>query len=117
MMIRIMLAFVAVLGSGQVLALDLLDIYRSARLNDARYAAAEARYRAAQERVLQARAGLHPKVDFDAVYDSGDLRVHTDSLTVKPGQRHYNAYNDGISVTPPLQRLQGEWQARRGSTW
>ena len=38
-------------------AMDLMDLYREASDHDARYAAARAQFRAAQEAVPQARAG------------------------------------------------------------
>ena len=56
-MIRGLLLFTACLGT-PALAVDLLDVYRLARQNDTRTAAARADYRAMQERVPQARAGL-----------------------------------------------------------
>ena len=39
-------------------AIDLLDVFQQAQLNDAGYAAAKAQYQAQQERLPQARAGL-----------------------------------------------------------
>ena len=49
--------------STPVFAMDLLDVYRLARENDPLTAAARAHYRAMQERVPQAQAGMLPGAD------------------------------------------------------
>lgn len=59
-MIRGLLLFTVFLST-PVFAVDLLDLYRLARENDTHTAAARAHYRAVQERVPQARAGLLPQ--------------------------------------------------------
>ncbi len=59
-MIRGLLLLTACLST-PAFAVDLLDVYRLARENDTRTAAARAHYRAVQERVPQARAGLLPQ--------------------------------------------------------
>ncbi len=62
-MIRGLLLLSACLST-PVMAVDLLDVYRLARQNDTRTAAARADYQATLERLPQARAGL--RADGDA---------------------------------------------------
>jgi outer membrane protein len=95
--------------SGPVLAVDLLDVYREAQINDARYAAAKAQYLAQQERLPQAKAGLRPNLEFDAAYNYNDIDVQYEAsagATFNSGQRNYNAYNYGLNLTQPLYRRQ-----------
>ncbi|HUU72660.1 MAG TPA: hypothetical protein VMW70_08535 [Burkholderiales bacterium] len=57
MMMRKLVVLAVLLASSPAQAVDLLDIYREARINDTRTAAARAHYRGMQERIPQARAG------------------------------------------------------------
>lgn len=88
------------------LAVDLMDIYGQAQVNDARYAAAKAQYLAQQERLPQARAGLRPDINFEAGFDYNDIDVEYDQPTFNSGRRDYNAYNYGITLLQPLYRRQ-----------
>ncbi len=97
----------ALVGSN-AFAVDLLDVFRLAQINDARYAAAKAQYLAQQERVPQARAGLLPDVRFDAGYDYNDLDVQYSSLQFNSGQRDFVSYDYGISISQPLFRRQNK---------
>ena len=101
---RIAVTLVLVLCSGAVHALDLLDIYRQAQINDTRYAAAKAQYLATQERLPQARAGLRPEVNFLAGWNYNDIDVEYDSPTFNSGRRDYTAYNYGLRAVQPLYR-------------
>jgi outer membrane protein len=87
-------------------AIDLLDIFQQAQLNDAAYAAAKAQYLAQQERLPQARAGLLPNVNFDAGYDWNDLDVQQSSAQFNAGRRDFESYDYGISISQPLFRRQ-----------
>jgi outer membrane protein len=87
-------------------AIDLLDIFQQAQLNDAGYAAAKAQYQAQQERLPQARAGLLPNINFDAGYDWNDLDVQYSSVQFNSGQRDFESYDYGISISQPLFRRQ-----------
>ena len=106
MMIRMLVTLSALLGAAPVLAVDVLDIYREAQLNDARYASAKAQYLAQQERLPQARAGLLPNINFDAAYNYNDIDVKYDSATFNSGRRNYEAYNYGVNLIQPLYRRQ-----------
>ena len=117
-MIQVLLMLVVLLGAGRVAAMDLMDIYREARLNDARYAAARAQFRAEQERVPQARAGLRPKLTGGVAIHNHGSGPPNDALAVNTGQRHYEAYDNGIGVPRSLHRLQGNGsRTTRGRTW
>jgi len=87
-------------------AIDLLEIFQQAQRNDAAYAAAQAQYQAQQERLPQARAGLLPNVNFDAGYDWNDLDVQYSSVQFNSGQRDFESYDYGISISQPLFRRQ-----------
>jgi outer membrane protein len=100
------IALVSLLAVTPVYALDLLDIFRQAQLNDAAYAAAKAQYLAQQERLPQARAGLLPNASFDAGYDYNDLDVQYSSLLFNSGQRDFESYDYGVSISQPLYRRQ-----------
>jgi len=106
MMFRIVVSLAAILAAGTAHALDLMDIYRLAQINDTRYAAAKAQYLATQERLPQARAGLLPDVGFEAGYNYNDIDVEYDSAAFNSGRRDYTAYNYGIRATQPLYRRQ-----------
>jgi len=106
MIVRLVIALVALLAVTPVFAFDLLDVFRQAQLNDAAYAAAKAQYRAQQERLPQARAGLLPNASFDAGYDYNDLDVQYSSLQFNSGQRDFESYDYGISISQPLFRRQ-----------
>ena len=106
MIIRIVIALIAYLTVTPVLAVDLLDIFALAQINDARYAAAKAQYLAQQERLPQARAGLLPDARFDAGYDYNDLDVQYSSVQFNSGQRDFESYDYGISISQPLFRRQ-----------
>ncbi len=67
-MARAVLALTALLGAATASAVDLMDIYRDAVNNDARYSAARAQFRAMQERVPQARAGVAPRSQSEGAY-------------------------------------------------
>ena len=94
------------LAAGNASALDLLDVFRQAQINDAAYAAAKAQYLAQQERLPQARAGLLPNASFDAGLDYNDLDVQYSSLQFNSGQRDFESYDYGISISQPLFRRQ-----------
>lgn len=89
-------------------ALDLLDLFRQAQINDTRYASAKAQYLALQERLPQARAGLLPDASLFAGYDWNDIDTEFDSSTFNSGQRDYTAHNYGVRVTQPLYRRQNK---------
>lgn len=60
---KLVTALFALLLSPAAWAVDLLEVYREAAIQDAQYAAAKANYEAAKERLPQARAGLLPLVN------------------------------------------------------
>jgi len=106
MIFRLVIALVALLAVPPVFAYDLLDVFQQAQLNDAAYAAAKAQYQAQQERLPQARAGLLPNINFDAGYDWNDLDVQYSSVQFNSGQRDFESYDYGVSISQPLFRRQ-----------
>lgn len=79
---------------------NLSDVYRAALAYDASHAAAQAAYRAAQEKAPQARAGLLPNVGLNANarYNNSDSSSF--------GGTTYNSYGWGISAAQPIYRGQ-----------
>jgi len=71
-----------------VMAMDLMDLYREAKANDARFAAARAQFRVIQERVPQAKAGVLPRagVGVDRQYFRGSADAGLSSSDL---QRNY----------------------------
>ena len=59
---RILAVCIAGIFSGGALATDLMQVYRDALANDAKFSAARAQYEAGQEKVVQGRAGLLPQI-------------------------------------------------------
>jgi len=70
---------VLVLWAAPAVAEDLLDIYRQAQAHDPTWAAAQASYRAATERLPQARALRRPTLDANAGVSENRQRVVTPS--------------------------------------
>ncbi len=89
-------------------AADLLEVYRDALANDARYASARAQFDAGQERVVQARAGLLPVIgaSADSIWNDTDSNIF--------GKRRYNTNSYGVQLTQPLFRWQNWVQYKQG---
>ncbi|MDT3671440.1 MAG: TolC family outer membrane protein [Aromatoleum sp.] len=89
-------------------AADLLEVYRDALANDARYASARAQFDAGQERVVQARAGLLPVIgaSADTIWNDTDSNIF--------GKRRYNTNSYGVQLTQPLFRWQNWVQYKQG---
>jgi len=85
---------------------DLLEIYRQARDADAVYAAARAAWAAAQEKLVQGRAGLLPQANLSAStqYNDREVRFRTPGAGVSEG--NYNSNSVGVTLTQPLYRKQ-----------
>ncbi|MEK9876039.1 MAG: TolC family protein, partial [Betaproteobacteria bacterium] len=90
---------------GLASATDLLEVYRDALSNDAKYAAAKARFNAAQEVIPQARAALAPKVDLDGQYDYNSL---DSSNSFSSGYRDFESYKYGVSSSLSLYSKQND---------
>ncbi len=80
---------------------NLGDIYRLALANDPVYAAARETYKAGQEKLPQARAGLLPNVNATAFARNSD----TDS-SLGSGTTSTQPYGYGISLVQPIYRKQ-----------
>lgn len=61
MQVRVLAIVTTLFLAGTASAMDLMDLYREAKSHDARYAAAQAQFRAEREAVSLARAGVVPK--------------------------------------------------------
>ncbi|NMF97721.1 TolC family outer membrane protein [Aromatoleum toluolicum] len=100
----------ATLFSASAWSTDLLQVYRDALANDARFAAARAQYEAGQERVVQGRAGLLPTIGANANTTWNDVDTHTRVF----GTREYNSNGYGVQLTQPLFRWQNWIQYKQG---
>lgn len=81
-------------------AADLLEVYREALAQDPQYAAAQAAYRAAQEKLPQGRAGLLPQATVSANTTYNDV---DSSLS---GSRQFNSNGYSVTASQPLFRKQ-----------
>lgn len=98
MIIRTLLGLTVLLIGGPALAVDLLDIYHQARINDARYAAAKAQYRAMQERVPQARAASRPNLHSGVARYDDASGLQLNSPSVRSGRRNRSGYDAGSNM-------------------
>lgn len=89
-------------------AADLLDVYRQAAAQDARFAAARAEFEAGRERAVQARAGLLPNIGA-----SGSVTRNRIDASGQPASSFTgNAW--GVQLTQPLFRMQNRIAAEQG---
>jgi outer membrane protein len=102
---RLSLAVILTSVVGLAGATDLLEVYRDALSNDAKYAAAKARFNVAQEVIPQARAALAPKVDLDGQYDYNSL---DSSNSFSSGYRDFGSYRYGVSSSLSLYNKQND---------
>jgi outer membrane protein len=79
---------------------NLTEVYRSALAYDAPYAAAQASYQAAKEKLPQARAGLLPNASLNANGRYNDVE------TSIPSSADFNSHGWGISAAQPIYRGQ-----------
>ena len=109
---RILAVCIAGIFSGGALATDLMQVYRDALANDAKFSAARAQYEAGQEKVVQGRAGLLPQIGLgaDTTWNDADLKL-------KGGVSNdytYNSNGYGVQLTQPLFRWQNWVQFKQG---
>ena len=109
---RILAVCIAGIFSGGALAADLMQVYRDALANDAKFSAARAQYEAGQEKVVQGRAGLLPQIGLgaDTTWNDADLKL-------KGGVSNdytYNSNGYGVQLTQPLFRWQNWVQFKQG---
>jgi outer membrane protein len=79
---------------------NLSEVYRDALAFDAQYASAKATYRATQEKLPQARAGLLPSINANANF------THNKVDTTIPSSGSFNSRGWGIDAVQPLFRKQ-----------
>lgn len=109
---RILAVCIAGLFSGGALAADLMQVYRDALANDAKFSAARAQYDAGQEKVVQGRAGLLPQVGMDANSTWNDANLKP--VAAQPRAGSYNSNGYGVQLTQPLFRWQNWVQFKQG---
>lgn len=85
-------AALALAFSAGVHGANLSETYREALAHDAQYASARASYRATQEKLPQARAGLLPSVSADAYIRRNDVES-----SLPGGDGRFTS--DGVSAT------------------
>ena len=109
---RILAVCIAGIFSGGAIAADLMQVYRDALANDAKFSAARAQYEAGQEKVVQGRAGLLPQIGLGA-----DTTWNDTNLKPKGGVSNdytYNSNGYGVQLTQPLFRWQNWVQFKQG---
>jgi outer membrane protein len=82
---------------------NLSEVYRAALAHDAQYAAAQAAYRAAQEKAPQARAGLLPSASLNA-------NTRYNDVDNSYGSSDFNSWGWSVSAAQPIYRGQN-WVA------
>ena len=108
---RILAVCIAGIFSGGALAADLLQVYRDALANDAKFSAARAQYEAGQEKVVQGRAGLLPQIGLGADTTWNDTEFKP---ALPRGKTDYNSNGYGVQLTQPLFRWQNWVQFKQG---
>lgn len=107
----VLAVLIASLFSTAAWSADLLEVYRRAQANDARFAAARAAREAGQEKIVQGRAGLLPSVGLSAHTTWNEADVRTQAAT---SERAYNTHGYTVQLTQPLFRWQNWVQYRQG---
>ena len=111
----------ALVFSGGVHGANLSESYRDALAYDAQYASARASYRATQEKLPQARAGLLPSVSADAYVRrndvessllGGDARFTSDGVSAVAAQPLFRPQNWVIYEQAKLKLQVGETQLK-----
>ena len=109
---RILAVLVTGLFAGGAAAADLMQVYRDAVANDAKFSAARAQYEAGQEKVVQGRAGLLPQIGMSASTTHNDSEI---TPATGPGRDYtYNTNGYGVQLTQPLFRWQNWVQFKQG---
>ena len=109
---RILAVCIAGFFSGGTLAADLMQVYRDAIANDAKFSAARAQHEAGQEKVVQGRAGLLPQVGMDANTTWNDANLKP--IGAQPRAGSYNSNGYGVQLTQPLFCWQNWVQFKQG---
>jgi len=98
-------AIVSILLSGAVNAANLLDVYKLAYDNDARFQAVQFQYKIANEVLPQAKAGLLPDVAFAAerIHTEQEI-VSSDNTVLGSGETDFPTTDLTLSLTQPVFR-------------
>ncbi|KAI5916284.1 TolC family outer membrane protein [Thauera sp. 2A1] len=108
---RALLVCLAGLFSTGALAADLLQVYRDALANDAKFAAARAQREAGQEKVVQGLSGLLPQIGAAASTNWNQANART---SLGSFDRDYNSNGYSVQLTQPLFRWQNWVQYKQG---
>ena len=106
-------ACIAGLFPGGAAAADLIEVYREALANDAKFSAARAQFEAGQEKPVQGRAGLLPQLGLAANTTWNELDTRSATAAPLP-DRSYNSNGYGVQLTQPLLRWQNWVQFKQG---
>lgn len=109
---RVIAVCLSSLFVGGASAADLMQVYRDALANDARFSAARAQLEAGQEKVIQGRAGLLPSLGASANTTWNDVDSRT-STGINADAR-YNSNGYALQLTQPLFRWQNWVQYKQG---
>jgi len=98
----------------QVMAADLLQVYKEALLNDPVYASARAAMIAGEEKLPQGRSGLMPVMGVNGSYLSNDLNEFAPNGVALLGNQttfstHYPTMTYTVSLSQPLFRM-ANWE-------
>ncbi|ATE58853.1 TolC family outer membrane protein [Thauera sinica] len=108
---RVMAICLAGLFSSGAPAADLMQIYRDALANDARFAAARAQREAGQEKVVQGLSGLLPQIGAAASTTWNQAETRTGQGRI---DRDYNSNGYSVQLTQPLFRWQNWVEYKQG---
>ncbi len=108
---RALVVCLAGLFSTGALAADLLQVYRDALANDAKFAAARAQREAGQEKVVQGLSGLLPQIGAAASTNWNQANART---SLGSFDRDYNSNGYSVQLTQPLFRWQNWVQYKQG---
>lgn len=109
---RVIAVCLSSLFVGGASAADLMQVYRDALANDARFSAARAQLEAGQEKAIQGRAGLLPSLGASANTTWNDVDSRT-STGINSDAR-YNSNGYALQLTQPLFRWQNWVQYKQG---
>lgn len=103
-------------GQERLVAHDLIEVYQLAQTNDPAWASAQKANQAAQEKIIQGRAGLLPTLGISANANHAQTDIEytgTDNVFRNDGKEQFDTYGYTVNANQPLYRPQNSIQYKQ----